>query len=311
SGGLDRTVRLWDLAAGTEIRTLSRHDAPVNGVTFSPDGKLLASASLDHTLVLWDVASGRRARTLTGYSLNLLRHVTVAFSPDGRTVAAGGEDGLVHFWDVASGGKPRESLPWHVDRVRAVAYRPDGALIATAGDDGRVQLRRAATGERVATFALPSKVTRVAFSPDGRTLAAACDSPDRSLHLWDVATRVGVVFRGHTNNILGLAFSPGGRVVATAAPGGTLRFWARDGGGAGEGGGRRPRPGGRPRFAPDVGAVAFTRGGRSRATANETGAIAVLKPPAPPRPYVPGPSRPLPGPPELAKRPCPADALDR
>jgi WD40 repeat protein len=67
-------------------------------VTFSPDGRRLASASYDNTIKFWDSASGHLLRTLTGHS-NIV--TSVAFSPDGRTLASGSEDKTIKLWDVS------------------------------------------------------------------------------------------------------------------------------------------------------------------------------------------------------------------
>src|SRR6266436_5022914 len=79
SGSDDQTIKLWNVASGQEVRTLSGHSYWVTSVAFSPDEKLLASGSWDKSIKLWDVANGQEIRTLSGDSwVN-----SVAFSPDG------------------------------------------------------------------------------------------------------------------------------------------------------------------------------------------------------------------------------------
>jgi WD40 repeat protein len=123
-------------------------------------------------------------------------------------------------------GQPKEPWPrWHVDPVRAVAYSRDGRLLASGGTDSTVQLLDAFTGQRVHAFRGSTFFTNLAFSPDGRTLAAVSEVPDATLRLWDLEMKEERALTGHTKHILGLSFHPGGKLLATASCDGTVRLW--------------------------------------------------------------------------------------
>ena len=105
SGSDDKTLRLWDVANGTEIRRFEGHSRAVCTVAFAPDGRTVISGSgspfgTDTTLRLWDVANGTEIRRFEGHS----EWVSVAaFAPDGRTVLSASSDKTLRLWDVATG----------------------------------------------------------------------------------------------------------------------------------------------------------------------------------------------------------------
>jgi WD40 repeat protein/serine/threonine protein kinase len=266
SGGQDRAVKVWDLASRRVLHSFTMHHDAVWGLAFNPDGQLLASGSCDSTIALWDLRSGTEVRALHGHSREPSR---IQFSPDGRTLAAGGEGGIIKKWDVAT-GKEGRPLPGHTGAVRCVAFSRDGQWLASGGEDRTVLLHHLAEG-RSRMFQAMKPVNEVAFSADGRTLAAACDGPEAAVHLWDLETGKETTWKGHTGHLHGLAFSPGASLLATSGEDGTVRLWDRSGG--------TPHvwtigPG---PFGGAVRAVAFTPEGRYLATANANGTVYLLR----------------------------------
>ena len=221
SGSADGTVKLWDVATGTNIATLQGHTDWVSSVSFSPDGTTLASGSDDGTVKLWDVTTGTNIATLQGHTWAVS---SAAFSPDGTILASGSWDDTVKLWDVET-HENIATLEGHTNTVYSVSFSPDGTTIASASFDDTVKLWDVATRTNIATLeGHTHDVNSVAFSPDGTTLASGSD--DGTVKLWDVTTRTNIAtLEGHTHDVNSVAFSPDGTTLASGSDDGTVKLW--------------------------------------------------------------------------------------
>jgi RNA polymerase sigma factor (sigma-70 family) len=181
---LNGGVRLFDTATGGAIRAIRGHKHMAVSLTFSPDGRLLATGGSQHDndIRVWDVATGREVRVISTGAVVL----AASFSPDGKVLAAGLGDGRLDLWDVATGKEVR-NLEGVLDRAYAVAFSPDGRFLAAIcldKKDGKhgciVRLWGAAGGELLRSW--EDTGASFGFTPDGQGIAIL--GTDGAVRLW-------------------------------------------------------------------------------------------------------------------------------
>ncbi|MFN0110897.1 MAG: eIF2A-related protein [Blastocatellia bacterium] len=224
SGGVDQTVKLWDVESGLELRTLQGHSSAVQALRFSPDGRFLASGGTDVVINLWDVETGRIVRKFEGHQMTV---TSLAFSADGRTLVSGGMDQNILVWDVATADIQQLIVPDDKAIYKGLllmALSPDGRTVASGGEI--TKLWDVATGRelrilRGRSAEKPRPDLAIAFSPDGKSLVIS----SRSLISVDVATGQIRWEAKFDNNFTAesLAFSPDGKTLVSASS--EIIFW--------------------------------------------------------------------------------------
>jgi WD40 repeat protein len=252
------------LAEATQSTTqmvgiLGGHNGDVTGVSYSPDGTLIASAGVDGTIRVQETATGRTVRLL--HAAGSLR--SIAFSPNGRLIAGGSEGGYVTVWNtrtgrslgrrradaqsvntvafdssgkvLASAGNDGEIMLWTLAggsrrvlmgsgaRINSIAFASGDAMLAAGDDDGYVTLWNASTGRRQMTLSDGAPVNAVAFAPDGRTLAAG--DGNSKVTVWNARTGRRLMALSGSDAVNAIAYSPDGALLASGGEDKTVTVW--------------------------------------------------------------------------------------
>jgi WD40 repeat protein len=201
----DGTVRLWDVAKGTQQQSFIHRkpddvDDSVYSVLFIERGKVVIAGNGDGTISYWGVDSGKEVRILHGHTGAVF---SLTLSRDGRTLASGSYDHTVKLWDVKTGNEIRtftdKKMDGVIEHVRAISLSSDGKLLASSevgytqsGNEfhyvySRVKLWDLKTGMVIRTInELKFEISGISFSPDNRLMAGA--GPEGIIKLWRVKT---------------------------------------------------------------------------------------------------------------------------
>ncbi|HEV2765268.1 MAG TPA: TIR domain-containing protein, partial [Pyrinomonadaceae bacterium] len=200
---------------------LHGHTQRIGRISWSPDGRFIASPLMDGRVRLWDAEQGVEHIVLRGSRFAL---TTARWSPDDGKLAVGVGDGGVVIWDFVS-GQPMRVLLGHQVWVTDVAWSPDGKFLAASANDQFIAIWHAETGklkERV--HAHEGWGTALAWSPDGARLASASSGGLVQLHhtgQW----KADKPLRGHSRRVISLAWSPDGTLLASSSEDRTVRIW--------------------------------------------------------------------------------------
>jgi len=222
TAGADNTARIWDIPVNTPTKEYVP-SGPVNAVSGTADGKMLAAAGKDGSVKLWTIADGKQAANFAGHPGGA---TSIAFGANGQLLLSGGVDQTIRYWNPAT-GQPIATIGAHAAPVTGVAIFPNNNLACSVGEDGLIKWW---TLPIVLPRALPGHgdaVTALALSNDGaQVLSAGADKTVKTSNFTN--GQVLKEFAGAGAAINTLAPAANGKQVVGGGADGKLYVWNND-----------------------------------------------------------------------------------
>lgn len=228
SGGVDKTLKLWDLASGKVVANLTGCAEAITYAAFSPDQKFVIASSADKHVRIWAIPAAFDPKAAAPQVLSpatAVPHATpvqaAIFSPDGNTFASCGDDLQIHLWDRAT-GLELERFLGHTGVVTRLGFSADGRSLLSGANDNTSRLWQITTQSVQKAHEGPA--TAVKFLPNGESLVTTGE--DKQVTQWAVKGLQKLkAFAGATGPVRSVGVSADGQFIAAGCDDKNLRIW--------------------------------------------------------------------------------------
>jgi len=244
----DVDLKIWDWTTDKPLHSIKLNQkyrqlglGESCSVSFPADGKMFATGELYGPLQIWDMQTGKLVHKLIG---NKAKTSDLAFSPDGQTLAAANTKGLIRLWDAAKGTlkasyqvDARGAIEAGGNAILQICFSPDGKTLFSCGFEETICRFDLATGKKLPDIKTGEALSCLVSSPDGTRLFSAGDGG--TIRQWDMKTGAEddspkstqekgqemLTLKGHTGEVLSVAFSGDGKRLASASYDQTVKVW--------------------------------------------------------------------------------------
>lgn len=206
-------------------RIVPVHEALVDSMLITSDGRILMTGSTDNTVKLWSMPEAQSVGTFLNGKKEAVHGGPMAMASDGKILASATNKYSSRLWSVPD-GRLLATLEGHTNFLRASVISPDNKLIATGGQDNTIKLWSIPDGRLLNTLQGHSNyVNTLAITPNGNTLVSG--SSDSTINLWSLPDgRLIKSLRGHDGNVHAVAITPDGQMLISASLDMRIKLWS-------------------------------------------------------------------------------------
>lgn len=223
-GDHSRPIYIWNIMNGGKIRSLNGHKGTINSISFSPDGRFIASASEEETCIrIWDTISETQVGSLVGHERTITK---ICYSLDGRSLISASEDKTIRIWDLGTYTQIGNPLIGHEASIISLSYSSDGKSIISGSKDGNIRIWKIETGELMKVYQLNnlSDMQTLCVNPSKEEVAVALGKG--IIKMWNITKRAK-----NKTIVVGLegfeavCYSPNGRYIAYGGDDDAIYIW--------------------------------------------------------------------------------------
>ena len=226
SGSEDKKIKLWDVDAGMELRSMGGNGGTITSLVFADDRTLVSGDDYGN-VKLWNIARGEEIITLERAGCHSRQSCLtgLALSDDRKTLAVAGKGEVITFWDIPSRREVNRLTAQQLS-VKSLAFASSAGLLATAVQDGTILIWNIADSSRKTLYKSNdgAEVSSVAFSPDGKYLVGG--SQDNFVRVWSVENNELMnAWAAHEGGVNCVIYNQDGGSIISGGNDNNIKIW--------------------------------------------------------------------------------------
>jgi WD40 repeat protein len=224
SASHDKNIKLWNVSSAQVMTTLRGNSTAINSLALSNNGKILITGNQDKTIYFWNLELQKILKTLSGrFSGHSQAVIAIALDCKTNTLISAGADNLLKIWDLDR-GKEIQEIACRSANITCLTFNESKGYFCNGGLERQLRIREINTGQVIRSLRSDSEVFALAFSPNGKFLAAGQINGQIIICNVETGARYHTLI-GHQDRISALTFSADNQTLISGSWDGKIKLW--------------------------------------------------------------------------------------